>query len=154
MIGHTQRKAERQDERWVSIVLVAPNDTVLASNQGWNHRVYRVPVFLSSRLNWVPVPTPTPRKRACLPPSTWVLGVSHTRWGEGGGGTQFGRQDRNSGPLYIRCTPFTVRAQNFFKIQKRVNWEKIGDLFASTSCVAHKYRLRVMWYTKKLTSNK
>ncbi len=47
--------------------------------------LYRVPEFLSSRLNWDP-PTPLPRKRVCLPPEP-KLGGDTLACEEGGGGT-------------------------------------------------------------------
>ncbi len=52
---------------------------MINSRYGWEHRVYRVPGFLSSRPNWLP--RPRARKRV-LPPPPLVPGGTHSLAGE------------------------------------------------------------------------
>ncbi len=64
---------------------------VVTNNQmSCDHRVYRVPGFLSSSPNRPPTPSPL-----------WVQGGDTLAYGGGGGRTQFRRRDRHSGTL---CT--------------------------------------------------
>jgi hypothetical protein len=62
----------------------------MGSNKTWEdcgHRVYRVPVFLPLRPNWVHTPN---RSQAVLPPPPlWIQGRKHSRLLGRGGGTQF-----------------------------------------------------------------
>jgi hypothetical protein len=64
--------------------------------------LYRVPEFLSSRLNWAPPPTPSP---ASVSP-TWDVGGDTP--GGRGRGDPIQRLDRNSGTLY-RMIPLRLK---------------------------------------------
>ncbi len=69
-----------------------------------SHRVYRVPDFLASRLNWLP--HPLPRKLVCPPRIKMRGGGTHTCLRRRGLGSQLRRRDRYYG---IRFTdPFSL----------------------------------------------
>ncbi len=66
--------------------------------------LYRVPAFLSSRLNWVPPPPPpqssvSPAQASVSPPQEPSGGETHLLAGEGVGGAQFRRLSRNSATI-------------------------------------------------------
>jgi hypothetical protein len=66
---------------FVCTILYLITQTLTQRAQGNDHRVYRVPGFLSNRPNWV---LPPPRTEAIVaPPFPLGLGGRRTRW-EGG----------------------------------------------------------------------
>ncbi len=77
--------------------------------EGVEHRVFRVPGFLSSRPNWVP---PSRHPQASVAPPLWVQGGRHCRLLGKEWGTQFRRRDRHSG-THVHCTiiPTCIRGR-------------------------------------------
>ncbi len=65
---------------------------------GTEHRVNRVPGFLSGRPNWVP---PFPNPQESVASSLGPRGGDTLAWGGVGGGTRFRLWDRHSGTLGI-----------------------------------------------------
>jgi hypothetical protein len=71
--------------------------------------VHRVPIFLSSRLNWLP-PPPHPQASILSPPPLIPGGEGTLACGKGGRGSQFGRWDRLSGTLSIALSLYGSEA--------------------------------------------
>ncbi len=98
------------------------------STEGIEHRVYRVPGFLSSRPNWVP--HPLTRKRVLSPPPLGPRGW-HTRFRGESGGTQCRRRDRHG----ASSIAFKPKIRNMF-YHKYFFWRKEGMI-----AMPHIYKL-------------
>jgi hypothetical protein len=78
-----------------------------------NHRVYRVPGFLSSRLSSLP---PHPHASIANPPPPLVPGGTHSLAGEGAGGANPDKETANLVlyvPVLYVFTPLTIRYPSF-----------------------------------------
>jgi hypothetical protein len=111
------------------------------------HRVYRVPGFLFSRLNWVPRP---PRECCSLP--LWVSGGRHSLAGGGGGRTQFWWYDRHSGiqdictiiPLRFNLSHLEWWGGDCTKEQRNLSWKLWTDHFQMIKAY-------VAWHVRRIS---
>ncbi len=76
IIGYAKKDTKRERR-------VAVRGARVLITKGGGHRVYRVPGFLSSRPNWVPLPFHPQESTATLPP-LWGPRGTHSFAGEGG----------------------------------------------------------------------
>jgi hypothetical protein len=105
---------------------------------GWNHRVYRVLSFLSSRRNWNS-PTPSPTDECVPPPLVW--GTGYTLFGlrqRGVGESQFRRGDIDCGTLGIYCI-YVLCGCNLYSIDLQAPGPKMICCFL---CLEHAAKRR------------
>ncbi len=81
----------------------------------YTHRVYSVPGFLSSRPNWLPRPLTS--KRVLAPALRFQgRGTLHTRFREGGGGSQI--RTKGQTLWYSRYSIIPLRLLKFLKLNR------------------------------------